>query len=314
MAWHRPKVAREYHLPDPTVEEHTVPHTKNTLTPSRSLWICKGTLAVLMLCTGQGCFDTAQRSKDRAVPSRICPEQLAQQEMLATLWMQASGEYRALCYQAFQLAKKILDEDLREHSSVRTRAIITDADETIVSNALYEGYLIKEGLTYPARWSDWLEAAKTSPLPGALEFLRYAESKGVRVFYVSNRTKGRPYEATLRNLKNMGFPYADAEHIVLNREGESSDKSARHARIEAEYDVVLWLGDNLDDFPADFYKKSPEERIASTDEVRSEFGTSYIVLPNPSYGSWLRAIQRYDNAAEAHVKDEMRRQALQSWK
>jgi predicted secreted acid phosphatase len=42
--------------------------------------------------------------------------------------------------------------------------------------------------------------------------------------------------------------------------------------------VVLWMGDNIRDFPAltQVSAGSPEE-----------FGTRYFVLPNPMYGSWV---------------------------
>ena len=37
---------------------------------------------------------------------------LNEQLVMATLWMQASAEYRALCYQSFNLAKMLLDAHL----------------------------------------------------------------------------------------------------------------------------------------------------------------------------------------------------------
>ena len=34
----------------------------------------------------------------------------------AVLWVQRSGEYRALCHQAFKLARRVLDEELKANS------------------------------------------------------------------------------------------------------------------------------------------------------------------------------------------------------
>src|SRR5215510_2031778 len=44
----------------------------------------------------------------------------------AVLWMQSSGERAALSYQAFSLARMILDRDLRTNQSRMRRAIIVD--------------------------------------------------------------------------------------------------------------------------------------------------------------------------------------------
>src|SRR5437016_6202965 len=49
----------------------------------------------------------------------------------AVLWQQTSGERRALSYQAFTLARLMLDRDLRTNRRLRKpRAVIVDVDET----------------------------------------------------------------------------------------------------------------------------------------------------------------------------------------
>src|SRR5438445_2000135 len=58
----------------------------------------------------------------------------------AVLWQQSSGERRALSYQAFALARLMLDRDLRMNRHLRKpRAIVVDLDETILDNGLYQG-------------------------------------------------------------------------------------------------------------------------------------------------------------------------------
>ncbi len=47
-----------------------------------------------------------------------------------------------------------------------------------------------------------LEAAA---IPGAVEFLRYANSRGVRVFYVTNRRESEK-QCTAQNLKTGWIP------------------------------------------------------------------------------------------------------------
>ena len=56
----------------------------------------------------------------------------------------------------------------------------------------------------PVDWYAWGEMRKAKPIPGAVDFLNYADSKGVRVFFVSNRDKIQE-QATIDNLKSAGF-------------------------------------------------------------------------------------------------------------
>src|SRR5947199_3055734 len=51
----------------------------------------------------------------------------------AILWQQRSGEYKALCYQAFALAKLRLNEKIALHKNDGLPlAIVTDIDESIL--------------------------------------------------------------------------------------------------------------------------------------------------------------------------------------
>src|SRR2546430_10641776 len=120
----------------------------------------------------------------------------------ATVWQQASGEARALEYQTFVLARMLLDRDLRNHRIRMRRAIIVDVDETILDNSRYQGMLIKKGVNYPEGWTDWCNRAEATSIPGALDFLKYAHSRGVRVFYITNR-KIADEDGTARNLNTL---------------------------------------------------------------------------------------------------------------
>lgn len=54
----------------------------------------------------------------------------------AVLWQQHSGEYKALCYQTFALAKLRLMEKITAHKKDEAPlAIITDIDETVLDNS-----------------------------------------------------------------------------------------------------------------------------------------------------------------------------------
>lgn len=105
----------------------------------------------------------------------------------AVLWMQTSGERAALSYQAFSLARMTLDRDLRTRSRMK-RAVIVDIDETIMDNSRNQAWLIKNQQIYnDENWLAWVNRAEATAIPGAVEFLTYANSRGVRVFYITNR-------------------------------------------------------------------------------------------------------------------------------
>src|SRR5215510_3090438 len=106
----------------------------------------------------------------------------------AVLWMQASGERAALSYQAFQLARMMLDRDLRTSRSRMKRALIVDIDETILDNSRYQAWLIKNRQNFSDQtWLDWVNRSEATAIPGAVEFLNYANARGVKVFYITNR-------------------------------------------------------------------------------------------------------------------------------
>lgn len=206
----------------------------------------------------------------------------------ALLWQQRSGEYRALCYQAFNTAKVQLDEILLKNNSSKPLALITDIDESILDNSPQQAKDLLNKTTYTEEsWIDWTNKAIAKALPGAVEFFNYAKSKGVNCFYISNR---RPVEkeTSIKNLTDAGFPQADSIHVMMK--GESSDKEGRRQSVSKDYTIVMLIGDNLNDFDKQFYKQDATTRSNLTDSNKQLFGTKFIILPNPLYGDWESAI------------------------
>src|SRR6266513_3311579 len=228
----------------------------------------------------------------------------------ATLYQQASGEARALEYQTYMLARMLLDRDLRNHRIRARRAIIVDVDETILDNSRYQGMLIKKGVNYPEGWTDWCNRAEATPIPGEVEFLRYAHSRGVRVFYVTNR-KIAEKDGTARNLKNLGFPEVNEETLKVRTDDKSDSKQPRRDWVGSHYHVVLLMGDNLNDFSEVFEKsKTVASRIAAADNNKYQFGTHFIVLPNSMYGDWENSIYDYNFKLTSEEKQAKRRALL----
>ncbi len=228
----------------------------------------------------------------------------------ATVWFQTSGEYRALCYQAYQLAAMRLDADLRDSVRQRPRAVIVDIDETVLDNSPHQVKVMETDTAFPAWWKEWVDHAQARPIPGSHEFLTAASAKGVAVFYVTNRSADER-AATLSNLRRAGFPNADDAHL-LTRERESS-KEARRSRIAQDFEIVLLVGDNLADFASAFDRQPLEERNAAVDRWRSEFGSRFIVLPNPLYGDWESAAFKYERDLTPARRHELRRLILRSF-
>ena len=54
------------------------------------------------------------------------------------------------------------------------------------------------GKRLPFKWDEWFNRAEAKPLPGAIEFLHYANSLGVAIYYISNRYESQK-DITIRN-------------------------------------------------------------------------------------------------------------------
>ena len=230
----------------------------------------------------------------------------------AQVWTQNSAEYRALCFQAFNTAKINIDSYLSsERKYDRPLAIITDVDETVLDNSPYDGRLILEDVSYDREsWVEWGNLEIAEAIPGSLEFLTYAYEKGIKVFYVSNRYSEQ-LESTVNNLKKLGFPNVSKSTVLLR--SDSRSKSERRNSISSRHEVIMLIGDNLSDFNDEFEVKISEERINYTNQMRDNFGTKLIVLPNPNYGDWesngLFGGESFDNIE----KDSIRKSNIKSY-
>ena len=210
--------------------------------------------------------------------------------ILATLWFQKSAEMRALYYQCFRTAEIALAENLEWTGRTKPAAVVLDIDETLLDNSPFQGWQVLEKKSFNNDdWFRWVELARAKPLPGSVEFTRYADSLGVEVFYVSNRTV-QEMGPTIKNMAALGFPNADSTHMLLKE--STSSKVERRALIEKDYEILLLVGDNLADHSGIYEKRDPDHDFAAVDSDRRLFGTKYIVLPNPMYGNWLNDLLR----------------------
>jgi len=217
----------------------------------------------------------------------------------ATLYVQSSAEYRAAAMQTFAAARRALDEALADPSRVgaieemnedpaQPPAIIVDADETVLDNTPFQARAIQKGMTYDeTMWKQWVSEGAAGAIPGAAEFLAYAKSRGVTVFYITNRDEDeRP--GTMNNLRKLGYPLEENVETLLLRENKVSDKSARRKSVADRYRVLLLAGDDLNDF-ANMRRAPWQERDELITKMKDWWGTRWFMLPNPMYGSWEHA-------------------------
>jgi 5'-nucleotidase (lipoprotein e(P4) family) len=232
----------------------------------------------------------------------------------AILWTQSAAEYRALAYQAFNLARLRLDQNLRErragHSLLRRPAVVVDVDETVLDNSRYQAELVLRGLAFdPETWRAWCERAEAGAVPGAVAFLNYAARRGVSVFYITNRSEAEK-AGTIANLRKLGFPNPSEERVMVRENNASSSKDSRRSKVASRFQILLFAGDNLSDFNGDFTGKPTAERAAQVDREQAEFGLHFIVVPNPMYGDWENAIYENKSRLSDQEKRTYRRSAL----
>lgn len=246
----------------------------------------------------------------RTVSERQINDILLNGKVYSALWQQNAGEFQALCYQAYNLAKRLVDEKINQGSD-RPIAIVTDIDETILDNSPYAVTQALQGKEFNQdTWLEWTSKGEAVPYPGAIDFFNYAASKNITIFYVTNRNvNDKP--GTLKNLKRLGFPYADENHVIVMT--DTSNKKKRREKLLEKYDVFMYLGDNLTDFSEVFYKKSQQERNQLVDEMSNEFGETFIVLPNSGYGDWESALPNFNHGLSPKEKDKAVLQNLRTY-
>ncbi len=276
--------------------------------PARSLGLL---LASLLL---SACASQSTRAPE-SVAVTLAP---AHDNLHATLWMQASAEYQASMRGSFAQARQQLDQALATSDwdalppaeraigsgfESLPPAIIVDVDETMLDNSAFQARGVRDDLTFSSeRWQAWSNERRALALPGALEFAGYAAARGVTVYFVTNRSHVAEQSATADNLSALGFPVlADQSNLLLKGDprAPATEKSARRAWVGARHRVLLMLGDQLGDFV-----DPPANRAGRQQAMAAHlgwWGERWIMLPNPTYGDWERALSADCSPAEVQA-------------
>lgn len=200
-------------------------------------------------------------------------------------WVRTSAEYVAALEQVYRLAAAHVDAEARTHAP-GSWAVVLDADETIINNALYQEERARAGLGYSeASWDAWVKRREATPLPGVAAFLAHVRQLGGRVAVVTNRLESQ-CDDTAAVFAKYSLVY---DAMLCRPNGTPSDKNPRFRAVAegrspastAPLDIVAFIGDNILDFPA-----LSQSVRASGPDAFAAFGVRYFLVPNPMYGSW----------------------------
>ncbi len=261
--------------------------------------------------------------------SALAAEPAPNDGLNATYWTQKAVEFKANAYGQYMLAQVRLEQALADKSwtalpgeqasgyeSLPT-AVILDLDETVMDNSGYQAWVVKTNGHYSSKtWTPYVNSETSGAVPGSLEFIKFAQSKGVAIFYISNR-KDHEEKATIANLKKLGYPVADDGSNVLVRgekeEWKKSAKSPRRMAVGATHRVLLNIGDNLGDF-TDESDGTPAERLAVYQKNQDMWGKQWIMIANPTYGSWEGASFGFQWKLSDGEKRQMKLDKMDAWK
>lgn len=207
-------------------------------------------------------------------------------------WFRNSVEYRVVAASTYARAQESLTALVRRRGS--GWFVIMDADETLLDNSDYSKEYERCGTGYwSPSWCVWSREEKARAVPGAVEFTHHVRELGGFVAVVSNR-EARETQWTAHNLDALGFAY-DA---ILLSEGDH-DKTARWLSAAAALGnrataPVMWIGDQITDFPVLSEKNviagamSQESAVLPLDprfnpKACAKAGVCFVLLPQPTY-------------------------------
>ncbi len=272
-----------------------------------SRWWLSLVVCSLVVCFGSSVWAQEAAPQSPSVEVGTKPEDPAGRSIDANLYMQTSAEYRAACYQAFNLASLRLEQKLAKPTNGKPRAVVLDLDETVFDNRAFQTAQTRAGVQYDqTAWSKFEQTGGhlVELIPGAKEFIQEAESKGVVAVYISNRNNDAR-EQTKQVLKRLGLPLANEDCLKLADRSTGSNKTSRREAVESKFSVLLYAGDNLRDFDERFVARKPSasptaeeldqiiaDRKTEVDKTSCRFGDDWIILPNPAYGEWPKPLNR----------------------
>ena len=214
------------------------------------------------------------------------PEPAAVQLPDSVHWFRNSAEYRAVAVETYRAAAERLEAIVQGGISSGAWAVALDADETVLDNSPYQKERALQGLGYSREsWQAWVERKEALPIPGSVVFLTRVHELGGKIAIVTNRAQEDCPE-TEDNFRDRKIPYD-----VILCQTDTGDKGPRWKMVEEgktaqglpPLRILLWIGDNILDFPG-----VDQSLRTRPEDAYKDFGVCFFVIPNPMYGSWQR--------------------------
>lgn len=243
-----------------------------------------------------------------------------QENLNAVLWIQTSSEYSVAAIGTYAAATDALQRAVAaDPTGVNRMAVVMDLDETVLDNSPYQGQGVLSNVGYQDEtWDKWVALRAATAVPGAVDFIRASQDLGLSVLFITNRrcrdradtTCDCPQkEDTLVNLRQLGIEtdpgalflrYERPPERCLSLLSESerelamwaaSDKTSRRRCVELDHDIVMLVGDQIGDFIGGLGESTVVSRNALVDQYEENWGNTWFMMPNPTYGSWLKLLQ-----------------------
>lgn len=228
--------------------------------------------------------------------------QAPHENLNAVNWMQTAAEYRATALQTYRAAEASMRRALQDKhwtaALEQTRpvpdlppAAILDLDETVLDNSVFQARnAAAGGALTDETWQKWVSEKRAGLVPGARDFLLSAHASGVALYYITNRVcqPNQADDATVSVLRLHHLPFRP-ERLLCRT--DTGDKSRRRTLVASGHRVLLLIGDDFNDFVSLTKEQGTvEARFSAVDAHNRYWGERWFMLPNPTYGSWERAI------------------------
>ena len=248
--------------------------------------------------------------------------------LLATLWTQRSVEYKANALTVFALAKIRLDEALADKNWTAAPveqkgdyqnlppAVVLDVDETAARQLALPSLddeerpvLQHQDLERLCRHPDLV----ADPGRGRVRQIRRLQGREGLLHHQPRRRRSR--NDTRKNMDRYGFPMGGNVDTFL-MQGEKPEwagaKGARRAVVAASYRVLLNMGDNFGDFD-DRYRSSEADRLKAFEANRARWGREWLVIANPTYGSFEPPIFGHDFKKSREEQRKAKYDVIEGW-
>ena len=237
-----------------------------------------------------------------------------EQSMLSVLYVQTATEFAANNIQTYANAKDALLKGLEDSSWTaaleqvdnfqdKSPAIILDVDETVLDNSNFQARTILSGLSYPNGWAKWVNESNAGAVEGVYDFLHFADKKGVKIYYLTNRLESFR-EATKKNILKLGLPFEEDAVLLMRSEENLRDKTDRRKKIANENRIILIIGDQLTDFISTkeaYVFHTERKKLAK--KYSDLWGTKWFLVTNPTYGRWeLSIYEDYPSSEEEAIE------------